>query len=148
MKSAPINDDEWEQMELMLRRLLPADTLAEWEARATKLGVKPLDVIDEVGERAMRKSPACREEMIEIAQAISKARELGIEPLWPESFEDRIVVASLLSLKFGDSFPDYLLELEGPKMDIVEFFCKKEGISYEEFMRRAIGGFHSQVKRG
>jgi hypothetical protein len=136
-----MNDDEWEQMELLLRRLLPADTLAEWETRTAKLGVKPLDVIDEVSERAMRKSPAHREEMIEIAQAILKALEIGIEPLWPESFEDRIVVGSLLSLKFEDSFPDYLLELEGPQMDIVEFFCETEGISYEEYMRRAIGAF-------
>ena len=52
-----------------------------------------------------------------------------------------IVVGSLLRLKFEDSFPDYLLELEGPEMDAIEEICRAEGISYEEFMRRAIGAF-------
>lgn len=35
----------------------------------------------------------------------------------------------------------YLLEAHGPKMDIIECFCRMKGISYEEFSQEALDAF-------
>src|SRR5258708_33019789 len=112
-----MNSDELEQMP---RRLLPAGMRSELDTRAAKHGLKPIDLIDAVMESAMLKSPAYLEEMQEVAIAITEALELGIDPSWPESFDDCIAVGSLLSVIFERGFDDHLLEIEGAKMDIVE----------------------------
>jgi hypothetical protein len=72
--------------------------------------------------------------MGEIAQAICDARALGIPALWSETFEDRVVVCAIQSIKFELGSEDALLETSGPEMDAIEAICRIKGISYEEFM--------------
>jgi hypothetical protein len=129
-----MNDDQSEQLDL----LLPAGMLAEINTRAAKGSLEPAELIDQVLEQARRESPAYWQEMIATARAVDEALALGISELWPESFEDRLVVGVLLSMWQKQSSETLLLETNGPEMDAIEEICRAEGISYEEFTRRAI----------
>jgi hypothetical protein len=114
--------------------ILPLWLRGEIKSHAAKRGLQPEDLVDEVMEQAKRKGPAYEKEMGEIAQAICDARALGIPALWPETFEDRVVVCAILSIKFELGSEDALLETSGPEMDAIEAICRIKGISYEELM--------------
>ena len=129
-----MNDDQSEQLDV----ILPAGMLAEISTRAAKRGLEPADWIDQVLEQARRKSPAYWEEMMTTTRAVDDALALHILAPWPESFEDRLVVGVLLSMWQKQSSETLLLETSGPEMNAIEEICQAEGISYEEFTRRAI----------
>ena len=79
--------------------------------------------------------------MAEIVQAINDASALGIPAPWPESFEDQVFVGAFLNVCIERSSETVWLETSGPEMDAIEEICRAEGISYEEFVRRAIDAF-------
>jgi predicted DNA binding CopG/RHH family protein len=129
-----MNDDQSEQLDL----ILPAGMLAEINTRAAKRGLEPADLIDQVLEQARRESPAYWQQMMAIVRAVDDALALDIPAPWPQSFEDRLFVGVLLSMWQKQSSETLLLETNGSEMVAIEEICRAEGISYEEFTRKAI----------
>jgi hypothetical protein len=82
------------------------------------------------------KGPEYQRKVKETVKAIDDAMIQGQDdyPLWPKDFSERLVVGTIIGEAIRRESENYLLNLSGLEMDIVESACQKKGISYEEFV--------------
>jgi hypothetical protein len=128
------NNDEREEVEL----ILPASVMAELQARAAKEGCTIEALIDQADDRTMARPQLALHALLLRVQAIDEALASGEPPPWPASFDECLEVSVLLGMWQKQSSETLLLETNGPEMSAIEEICRAEGISYEEFTRRAI----------
>ena len=131
-----MNNEDQKRDEFEL--ILPRGMRAEVEARAAKRGYTPEALIDEVCRRIMTKPKAQLGALMMRAEAIADALIQGVPAPWPDNFDECLEVGVVHGGLFTCGSEDYLLELEGEEMDVLEAICKKRGISYEEATREAI----------
>jgi hypothetical protein len=98
--------------------ILPLVTVDRLKARAAALSVAPGELIKHALERAHKKGPRYLRALAEKVNAIDAA------------------MASRTAVK--RSGENYLLQLSGSKMDILETICRNRGINYEEAIREAV----------
>jgi hypothetical protein len=118
--------------------ILPFETVDKLKARAAALSVAPGELIKLALERAHKKGPTYLRVLAEKVNAIDAAMASHTPPPWPSNFDESLVVGALLWKTVKRSGENYLLQLSGSKMDIIETICRKRGINYEEAIREAV----------
>ena len=118
--------------------ILPLETIDKLKARAAALSVAPSELIERALERAHKKGPRYLRVLAEKVSAIDAAMALHTPAPWPSNFDERLVVGALLWKTVKRSGENYLLQLSGSKMDIIETICRNRGINYEEAIREAV----------
>ena len=118
--------------------ILPLVTVDRLKARAAALSVAPGELIKHALERAHKKGPRYLRALAEKVNAIDAAMASRTAVPWPSNFDERLVVGALLWKTAKRSGENYLLQLSGSKMDIIETICRKRGINYEEAIREAV----------
>ena len=118
--------------------ILPFETVDKLKARAAALSVAPGELIKGALERAHKKGPTYLRVLAEKVNAIDAAMASHTPAPWPSNFDERLVVGALLWKTVKRSGENYLLQLSGSKMDVIETICRKRGINYEEAIREAV----------
>jgi hypothetical protein len=118
--------------------ILPFETVDKLKARAAALSVAPGELIKLALERAHKKGPTYLRVLAEKVNAIDAAMASHTPASWPSNFDESLVVGALLWKTVKRSGENYLLQLSGSKMDIIETICRKRGINYEEAIREAV----------
>jgi hypothetical protein len=118
--------------------ILPLVTVDRLKARAAALSVAPGELIKHALERAHKKGPRYLRALAEKVNAIDAAMASRTAVPWPSNFDERLVVGALLWKTVKRSGENYLLQLSGSKMDILETICRNRGINYEEAIREAV----------
>ena len=134
-----MNNGEFEEMDIGL----PRETMHELNARAAAQNCLPAEIIYRAFVRSFEKGPEYQRKVKETVRAIDDAMIQGQDdyPLWPKDFSERLVVGTIVGEAIRRESENYLLNLSGPEMDIVESACQEKGINYEEFVRELVDAF-------